>query len=219
MIQTAYRVPPLIHRKSTKDLGKENRSLNGELHSHRRLSTEFLFSTISNRGSSINALPPTTVLSQDITNPSMENNLEYVPTSSTTVKRRTFADGLLINSDHSVERLSISAAMARSNSSSNLHNSNNNLTEIPRTQTYDTLDGFSSLKPGGPVFDIAYDPALESNDIVPDDFQERKSQSYLSSSDDRTSLGSAIKPRRSLMSTKLFKSFSNIRFRKKHSTT
>ena len=177
------------------------------------------FSNISHRGSSMYPGVPTTVSAQDTTHLPPESNLEYMPAGSTTVKRRTIADGILINSDLSSERLNPAIAMAHSNSAHSLRNSNSNLTTMSRPQTLDNLDGFSSTKSGGAVFDFAYDPSSESNDIVSDDLQERKSQSLLSSTDDRTSLSSSTKPRKSLMSTKLFKSFSNIRFRKKHTTT
>lgn len=144
------------------------------------------------RGFSLNVPLPTAKSANEMTT-LLENNGEN---STTAVKRRIFDGNALINSSIS------------SDSANNLLN-----IDVPR-QRANTSDSVDIVAPTKPHFDIVTDLPSDNFDSI-----ETKSQLIPSIGDDQESISSSTKSRKSLRTSKLFKSFSNIRFRKKTSTT
>lgn len=151
-----------------------------------------LLSGMNFRGFSLNVPLPTAKSANEMTT-LLENNGEN---STTAVKRRIFDENALINSSIS------------SDSANNLLN-----IDVPR-QRANTSDSVDIVAPTKPHFDIVTDLPSDNFDSI-----ETKSQLIPSIGDDQESISSSTKSRKSLRTSKLFKSFSNIRFRKKTSTT
>jgi len=144
------------------------------------------------RGFSLNVPLPTAKSANEMTT-LLENNGENVTIAS---KRRIFHENALINSSMS------------SDSANNLLN-----IDVPR-QRANTSDSMDIVAPPKPHFDIVTDLPSDNFDSI-----ETKSQLIPSIGDDQESISSSTKSKKSLRTSKLFKSFSNIRFRKKTSTT
>ena len=158
---------------------------------------------------------PTSKSTQDMNNVS-ETNAELSTGNSIAAKRRLFHENALINSSLSSDT---------TNSLSNGQDLTLLNVDLPRSRanTVESLENLGSTKTMAnqpkPHFDIITDLPMDSNDSLPMDSAETKSQLINSNGDDDESISSSTKSRKSIRSSKLFKSFSNLRFRKKTNTT
>jgi hypothetical protein len=94
-------------------------------------------------------------------------------------------------------------------------NSVNSITNSSINPTYENLIN-SSMKQSRSLFNGIPDPPNDNNDYLIDDQQQYDRNS---STGDRQSIPSPGKTRKQIFSTKIFKPFQNIRFRKKNSNS
>jgi hypothetical protein len=111
--------------------------------------------------------------------------------------------------------------MINSPSASGLSDSNLNPTAVDRQNTYESLDISLSSRQTNPSLGDTLDLQSDNNASISDDPQQydRTSQYADSTYDERRSISSSEKTRRQMISTKLFKPFQNIRFRKKNANS
>ncbi len=153
----------------------------------------FYSSNLNSRGLITNALFPTSNSQQD-TISQTDSGFEQSNSPSVTLKQRA------MKNNRSLTNPTI------------LHsNSNNSINNTP-----DSVDASSGMKPSRSLFESIPDLPNEKNGYSPDDLQQ---YDRASSTDDRQSISSPEKRRKQLLSTKIFKPFQNMRFRKKTSTS
>ena len=143
---------------------------------------------------------------------------EYLNSPLMSLTRRAINHSTLLNDNASSERLLSNSKMIYSQSSNGLNNSNINSTKIIRNNTNDSLDVLSttllSNRQTKPIFDLMTDQQSDNNDSIHDDGKSLKSNSI---NDEQITPSSFDKRRKPILSSKLFRSFHNIRFRKKNS--
>ncbi len=173
---------------------------------------------MNSRGLPINSLIPNQISQQDTISQS-DSGIEPSNSPSTILKRRT-----MMNIRSSNERLSNNSSVLHSNSANGLIDSHSNSTVIDRQSTYESLDNSLSSRQTKPVFEGIIDLQADNSDSISDDQQlhqyDRNSQIIDSSyADGQSSSSSPEKTRKQMISTKLFKPFQNMRFRKKNTTS
>ena len=176
------------------------------------------FSSSNARGVSINPLLPLAISQHDSTNQA-EPSLEPYNAMSTLLKRRTIGDSHAVSNHLSTDGLINSATMVYSSSTSGLNNAHQPSTGIIRTNTHDSFDVLSASRPARSTFDMISDLPSDTRDSMSSDLQQDSISQLLSSvNDDRSSLQSSDKARKSMLSTRILKPFQNMRSRKKNST-
>ncbi|CAF2070722.1 unnamed protein product [Rotaria magnacalcarata] len=138
------------------------------------------------------------------------------PNSSTVMRNRS-----TMNNRASTDHLANSSSLLPSYSTNGIIDVYRNSTVFTRPNTNDSLDN-SSSKQIKSLFDGNADRQISTNDSLSDDQLQQSdgnSQVINSSNDDRQSVSSVGKPRKQIISTKFFKPFQNIRFRKKIGTS
>ncbi len=168
----------------------------------------FFFSNINNRSNQISQ--------QDIMTRS-DNGFEYPNSPLLSLKRRAITNSTLF-SNRSTERLSSNSRMVYSNSINGLNNSNTTVTGMMRQNPDDSFDILSLNRQIRPTFDIITDQQSDKNDDHQQEY-DRKSQISDSVYDDQQTTLSVDKKRKQMITTKLFKPFYNIRFRKKNNVS
>ena len=160
-------------------------------------------------------------MSQQDTISQSDSGIEPSNSPSATLKRR-----VIMNMRSSNERLSNNPSTFHSNSANGLTDSHSNSTAVNRQNTYESLDNSLSSRQTKPVFEGISDLQVDNNDSISDDQQQQQQQQYDktsqsidSSYDDGQSSSSPEKTRKQMISTKFFKPFQNMRFRKKNSTS
>ncbi len=159
---------------------------------------------MNNRGLATNSFLANQILQQDTISQS-DSGIEQSNSPLTTLKQRA-----IMNYRSSNDRFSTNPSVLHSNSSNSITNSSINPTN------YEYLKNSSSMKQIRSLFEGIPDLSNENNDSIPDDQVQYDRNS---STDDRQSISSPEKTRKHIISTKLFKPFQNIRFRKKNSTS
>jgi hypothetical protein len=158
---------------------------------------------VNNRGLSGNSTAPIQTSQQDTISQS-DSGIEQSNSPSSTLLRRTLMNTRPTNNNTSV---------IHSNSANSL---NDQHSSIDRHNPSEYLDGSLSSKQTKSLFEGIHDLQLDNNDSI----SEYQPLNYDSkSSDDRRSMSSPEKTRKQMISTKLFKPFQNMRFRKKNSTS
>jgi hypothetical protein len=145
-----------------------------------------------------------------------DNDFEHLNCSSTALKRRAIYNSGLLNNRTSSDRLSPTPKIVHSRSTNGLNNSTIKLNEMIRENTHDSLDILSLNRQTKPIFDIITDQQFDNNGSTLDD---RKSQISDSTYDYQQSILSPTSRRKQLTSSRLFRSFHNLRFRKKNNTS
>ncbi|CAF1159111.1 unnamed protein product [Adineta steineri] len=173
-------------------------------------------STLTARGVSVNSLLPTSISQQDTISQS-DSGIEQTNSPSATLKRRA----IMNNTRSSNERLSNHPPMSYSYSTNGLLNSHITPPSIDRQSTYEIIDNSSLSKQTKSLFEGVSDIHTDNNDSLSDDQQlqqqyDKNSLNVDSSNDEGVSSSSPEKIRKPMISSKLFKPFQNIRFRKKN---
>jgi hypothetical protein len=151
---------------------------------------------MNNRGILTNTFLPTQISQQDTISQS-DSGIEQSNSPTVNLKQRAIINNRSLNN----------SSVIHSNSANGITNSSINS---------DSIDNTSSLKQSRSVFECIPDLQNDNQDFMLDDQQQYDRNS---STDDRQSMSSPEKKRRQIISTKLFKPFQNMRFRKKNTTT
>ena len=168
----------------------------------------------NNRGLSNNTLYPALMSLQDsISQTGSAYDLSGSP--SGTLTRRTVGSSAKITSRYPTERFSQLSSIVHSNSTSGFNDAAYPMIDRQNTsQSYEPSLGSRQAKP---MFESIPDSQFESNDSMSDEQLPTNGNGQLTnlSLDDRQSTPSLSKARKPLISTKLFKTFANMRSRKK----
>jgi hypothetical protein len=154
------------------------------------------------RGISGNSLIPTQISQQDTISQS-DSGIEPSNSPTSALKRTK-----LMNS-----RPSNNPTVIHSNSANSLTDSHLNSNIIDRSEY---PEGLLSSKQAKSVFEGIHDLQMDNNDSISDDQQLQYDRN--SSYGDRQSMSSPEKSRKQMLSSKLFKPFQNMRFRKKNTS-
>ncbi|CAF1031135.1 unnamed protein product [Rotaria sordida] len=155
--------------------------------------------------------------SQQDTISQTDNGLEMSNSPSAILRNRFMANCRQAN-----EHQPNNSPILYSKSSNSLNDLNRNTINYNRPNTYDSLGNTLPSKQTKSSYEPITDRQFSHNDSISDDQQTQldgNSQIINSSIDDRRSLPSLEKTRKHIISTKFFKPFQNIRFRKKISTS
>ncbi|CAF2596650.1 unnamed protein product [Rotaria sp. Silwood2] len=155
--------------------------------------------------------------SQQDTISQIDNGFELTNSPSAILKNR-----FVTNRRPSNEYQSSNSPILYSKSSNCLNDLNRNSTVFHRPNTYESFEKSLASKSAKTSSEGVPDRQISNNDSMFDDQNQQSdghSQLINSSTDDRRSLSSFEKTRKQLISTKFLKSFQNMRFRKKLSTS
>jgi hypothetical protein len=150
-----------------------------------------------------------------------DSGYEQSQSPSNTLKRRAIANNAMINHRSSTERLSSFPLSVYSSSSYGLNDFPlTSAAGLDRENTFESLDLSSSSKQTKPLFEAVPDYVMDSNELVADQQQKvnGSTPSVDTANDDRRSTSSE-KVRRQLLTSRIFKPFQNMRFRKKSNTS
>lgn len=172
----------------------------------------FYFSTQNNRGFA--GISNSTQLSQqDMTN---QSDAGFESTNSSTV----FRNRPTMNNRPSMDHLYNNSSIYHSHSAMGVNELYRNSATLNRQAINESIENTSS-KQNKSVLGNTMNPQISTNDSISDDLQlyDGNSQLINSSNDERQSLSPVEKTRKQLITTKIFKPFQSIRFRKKVGTS